>query len=130
MATPADRDPNGPMTVRVRGICMALPHVVERDSHGEAAWFIQGGKNFAAMSDHHHGDRLAVSFAAEPGVQESLIAGDPARFYRPSYVGGRGWVGAYLDLPDSNGPPNWDLLAHLVRDAWLHVAPARFRTDL
>ncbi|HEV3212998.1 MAG TPA: MmcQ/YjbR family DNA-binding protein [Acidimicrobiales bacterium] len=118
------------MTVHVRGICMALPHVVERVSHGEAAWFIDGGKNFAVMSDHHHDDRLAVHFAAEPGVQDSLIASDPARFFRPPYVGGRGWVGAYLDLAGSKRSPSWDLLAQLIRDAWLHVAPARLRSDL
>jgi hypothetical protein len=117
------------MTVRVRSLCLALPHVTERSSHGECAWFIDGKRNFATMSDHHHDDRLSVCFAAEMGVQDALIAGDPSRFYRPPYVGGRGWVGAYLDLERSEGSPDWDLLAQLIEDAWLCVAPTRLRGE-
>jgi len=109
---------------------MALPHVVERSSHGEAAWFIDGKRSFATMSDHHHDDRLSVCFAAELGVQDALIAAGPSRFFRPPYVGGRGWVGAYLDLEGSEGPPDWDLLAQLLEDAWHCVAPTRLRAEL
>ena len=43
---------------------MDLPLVVERLSHGEASWFINDKKNFVAMSDHHHDDRVSVTFAA------------------------------------------------------------------
>ena len=60
-------------TERVRAICMDLPQVIERLSHGEASWFINDKKNFVAMSDHHHDDRVSVTFAAGAGVQESLI---------------------------------------------------------
>jgi len=41
----------------VRAICIDLPLVIERRSHGEASWFIDDKKNFVAMSDHHHDDR-------------------------------------------------------------------------
>jgi len=50
--------------------------VIERRSHGEASWFIDDKKNFVAMSDHHHDDRVSVTFAARVGVQESLIEED------------------------------------------------------
>ena len=75
-------------TERVRAICMDLPLVVERLSHGEASWFINDKKNFVAMSDHHHDDRVSVTFAAGAGVQESLIEEDAERYFRPPYVGG------------------------------------------
>jgi len=106
---------------------MDLPLVVERRSHGEASWFINDKKNFVAMSDHHHDDRVSVTFAAAAGVQESLIQEDPDRYYRPAYVGVRGWVGAYLDGPDEWNAPRWDTIADLIADAWQLVAPPKIR---
>ena len=112
-------------TELVRAICMDLPLVVERLSHCEASWFVNDKKNFVAMSDHHHDDRVSVTFAAGAGVQESLVEEDPERYYRPPYVGGRGWVGAYLD--DESNAPQWDRIADLIVDAWLLVAPPKVR---
>jgi len=43
--------------------------VIERRSHGEASWFIDDKKNFVAMSDHHHDDRVSVTFAARVGCR-------------------------------------------------------------
>jgi hypothetical protein len=114
-------------TELVRAICMDLPLVVERLSHGEASWFINDKKNFVAMSDHHHDDRVSVTFAAGDGVQGSLIEEDPERYFRPPYVGGRGWVGAYLDVHDDGNDPQWDRIADLIVDAWLVVAPPKVR---
>lgn len=114
-------------TELVRAICMDLPHVVERLSHGEASWFIDDKKNFVSMSDHHHDDRVAVTFAAALGVQESLIEEDAERYFRPPYVGGRGWVGAYLDGPEEWNSPQWDTIGDLIVDAWLLVAPPKVR---
>jgi hypothetical protein len=104
---------------------MDLPLVVERLSHGEASWFVNDKKNFVAMSDHHHDDRVSVTFAAGAGVQASLVEEDPERYFRPPYVGGRGWVGAYLD--DESNSPQWDRIADLIVDAWLLVAPPKVR---
>ena len=112
-------------TELVRAICMDLPLVVERLSHGEASWFVNDKKNFVAMSDHHHDDRVSVTLAAGAAVQESLVEEDPERYYRPPYVGGRGWVGVYLD--DESNAPQWDRIADLIVDAWLLVAPPKVR---
>jgi hypothetical protein len=112
-------------TARIRANCMDLPLVTERLSHGEASWFINEKKNFVAMSDHHHDDRVSVTFAAGAGVQESLIQEDAERYYRPPYVGGRGWVGAYLDGQDESNSPQWGTLGDLIVDAWLQVAPPK-----
>jgi hypothetical protein len=114
-------------TEKVRVICMDLPLVVERLSHGEASWFINDKKNFVAMSDHHHDERVSVTFAAGAGVQESLIGDDAKRYYRPPYVGGRGWVGAYLDGHEEWNSPQWETLGDLIVDAWLLIAPPKIR---
>jgi hypothetical protein len=49
-----------------------------------------------------------------------LIAADPGRFFRPPYVGHRGWVGVRLD-----GRVDWDEIAAVCEDAYRAVAPAR-----
>src|SRR6476659_8622046 len=76
---------------RLRAICLALPEVTERASHGEPCFFIRAGskgKQFVSVDDHHHGaDRLAFWCAAPPGAQEALIAADADRYFRPPYVG-------------------------------------------
>jgi hypothetical protein len=117
-------------TARIRAIVAALPMVTERPSHGEATWFVNDKKTFVSMSDHHHNNRLFVSFAAASGVQEALIAQDPLRYFRPAYVGGRGWVGAYLDGTTEDELPKWDEVAELILDSWLLVAPMKFHALL
>ena len=76
---------------------------------------------FAQLDDHHHGaDHLAVWLAAALGVQELVVKSDPSRFFRPPYVGHRGWIGVRID-----GRPDWRLVTTLVRDAYTQVAPKR-----
>lgn len=101
---------------RLRAICGSLPNVTEKPSHGEVAWFTGTGKKtrqFATTWDHHHDDRNAVVMAAPPGVQEQLLADDATRYFRPPYVGSKGWIGVYLDT----GKVDWDLVELHLRDA-------------
>jgi hypothetical protein len=106
---------------RVRAICLGLPEANERPSHGRPAFFVRDKRCFAMFMDDHHGDgRLALWLAAPEGMQERLIAGDPEVYFRPPYVGHRGWVGVRLDRGLS-----WDDVAGALEDAWLAVAPAK-----
>ena len=111
---------------RLRNICLALPEANERLSHGEPTWFAGKGKVFAMLDDHHHGaEHLSVWLPHPLGAQEALIETDPARFFRPPYVGGSGWVAVVLDTR-----PNWDMVAGLVRDAYLHIATRKLAARL
>ena len=56
-----------------------------------------------------------------PGGQEELVASSD-RFFRPPYVGHRGWVGVRLD-----GEVDWAEVAEVLEDAYRAVAPARLR---
>jgi predicted DNA-binding protein (MmcQ/YjbR family) len=103
---------------RLRRLCVALPEVTERLSHG-------GKKVFVTTSDHHHDDRVGFWCAAPPGAQEVLTGAESERFFRPKYVGHRGWLGVYLDVPQ-----DWDQIADLVRDAYREVAPKRLLNEL
>ncbi len=105
---------------RLRAICLALPEAAERVSHGEPSWFA-GKRQFVTLSDHHHrDDHLSFWCAAAPGVQDALVHESPDRFFVPPYVGHRGWLGAYLDVPQ-----DWDELAELVTEAYRLVATKR-----
>ena len=88
----------------VRSMCLALPEVTERLSHGAPSFFVRDKKTFVMFMDDHHGDgRLALWCAAPPGAQEEMLAQDPARFFRPPYVGHRGWLGCPRRRPAGLG---------------------------
>lgn len=97
----------------VRTLCTALPQVEERLSHGEPAWFFKGKKLFVMFADHHHDDRVAFWCAAPMGAQEAMIASDPAKYFRPPYVGVKGWLGVYLDVE-----VDWSEIEGIVGEAY------------
>lgn len=111
---------------RLRRICLALPETTERVSHGSPSFFIRDKKQFVSVDDHHHGaDHLAFWCPAVPGAQEQLIAEDSDQFFRPPYVGHRGWVGVRIDIN-----PDWDEIAAIVTDAYRLVAPKTLAAQL
>ena len=56
--------------------------------------------------------------AAPPGAQEQLVGDEPDRYFRPPYVGSKGWIGVYLDA----GPIDWDRLELHLGDAHATIA--------
>jgi hypothetical protein len=108
---------------RLRRICLALPETTERASHGEPGFFVRDKKLFVMLDQHHHGaEHLGFWCAAPPGVQEELVGEDPARFFRPPYVGHRGWLGVRL-AADGLAAPDWAEIGEIVRDAYRVIAP-------
>ncbi len=116
----------GDALARLRAICLALPEVGEKLSHGEPTWFAGKGKVFAMYDNYHHGaPHASVWLPVPPGLQEALIESDPKRFWRPPYVGHRGWVAIVLDTK-----PDWDVVAGLVEQAFRFVATAKLVAKL
>ncbi len=109
------------VTETIRRICLALPEVEERLSHGTPTFFVRGKKTFVTVWTHGHHDQTFAHLwcAAPPGAQQELVASEPDRFFRPPYVGHRGWLGLRLD-----GPVDEDELAEICQDAYRTVAPA------
>jgi hypothetical protein len=104
---------------RVRRICLALPESTEKLSHGEPTFFVHG-KVFVMFADNHHGDgRVAVWLRVPRGLQAVLIETSPDTFFKPPYVGPRGWVGIELKHIDDE-----DLSFH-IQVAWEVTAPKR-----
>jgi hypothetical protein len=103
----------------VRAACLALPEVIERPSHGAPTFFVRGKRSFVVFHDDHHGDGiLGIWCAAPPGAQAELLESEPERFFRPPYVGHRGWIGLRLDRS-----PDWAEVAAVVTDGYRQVAP-------
>jgi hypothetical protein len=103
--------------LRVRLLCAALPEATEKPSHGEPTFFVRK-KVFAMFANNHHNDgRIAVWLPAPIGIQEMLIESAPEKFFKPPYVGGRGWIGVELNRV------NDDELDFLLRQAWRMIAP-------
>jgi hypothetical protein len=104
----------------VRAICLALPGVTERASHGAPAFF--AGRQFVMLwPDGHHDHGFPHLWcAAPPGAQADMVTTEPDRFFRPPYVGGRGWIGVRLD-----GDLDWEELAAMCREAFRTVAPRK-----
>lgn len=111
--------------VRVRAACLALPQTSERLSHGGPAFFIRDKKCFVMFLDDHHEDgRLAIWCAAPEGVQAEMVETEPDRFFRPPYVGHRGWLGVHLRAVSA------DELTAICREAFRAVAPPTVRREL
>jgi hypothetical protein len=104
----------------LRAICLALPEVTERASHGAPTWFVRNKSAFVTLwaQGHHDSQFPHLWCAAPPGTQQELMASDPDRFFRPPYVGGRGWIGVRLD-----GDVDWAEIAELCQDAYRAIAP-------
>jgi predicted DNA-binding protein (MmcQ/YjbR family) len=109
---------------RIREICLALPEATEKVSHGAPAFFVR--KQFLMLWSHgHHDHEFPHLWCAAPaGAQEALVAsGEP--YFRPPYVGHRGWVGVRLD-----GKPDWNEIREVIAEAYCVIAPARLAAQV
>ena len=102
---------------QLREICMAYPGAEEEPfgGHTTPSWRVR--KKFFAMGRDGDG-RVSVWCKAAPGAQEVLVEAAPERFYRPPYVGSKGWVGARLDIEDVD----WDEVAGLIDESYRMTA--------
>ncbi len=107
---------------RVRVCCQGFPEVSERLSHDAPAWFVREKRAFAYcwIDGHHEEDPPHLWLAAPPGLQEAHVEADSAVFFRPPYVGHRGWLGVRLG-PDTD----WTEVADLCEEAYRTVAPVK-----
>jgi hypothetical protein len=108
---------------RVRELALALPDTTEVVAWGEPTWRV-GGKLFAMFDTHHHGSpHLSVWIPAPPGAAAALIDSDPQRFWRPPYVGHKGWIAVIVD----DAAPPWEMIGSLLAEAHALIAPHRAR---
>ena len=74
---------------------------------------------------HHDHSFPHLWCAAPPGAQEELVSSEPRQFFRPPYVGGRGWIGVRLDED-----LDWVEIAAICEEAYRTIAPRRLVAEL
>ena len=110
---------------RLARICFELPEVTADSATGQHIAFRVRGKTFAYYLDNHHNDgRVAVWLPVPPGMQPMMIEASPEKFFKPPYVGVRGWVGIELAQIDEE-----ELTFHL-HTAYRQIAPKKLRLRL
>lgn len=104
-----------PFIARLRAVCLAFPEAHERETW-DAPTFRVREKIFVKAG---YDERSCVAWVkARTGVQEMLVAADPARYFVPPYLGGRGWVGINI-----HNDPDWGEVADLIDESYRLVAP-------
>jgi hypothetical protein len=121
MAHPRMYDDASPLIQRLRELCLGLGEVLEKEAWGECTFRAVGGSMFAMTdNDHHDSGYIAVWVKAPAMVQEILVNSSPRKFFKPPYVGHKGWVGVRLD-----GKVDWDEVAGILKDGYLMSAPKK-----
>jgi predicted DNA-binding protein (MmcQ/YjbR family) len=104
----------------MREICLALPEAHEQVFGGHTnPTFRVRDKIFVMMSEDPEG-KPAMWCKAPPGAQAVMVGSDPKRFFKPPYVGPKGWIGMRL-----NASTDWDLARDLALDSYRMTAPKR-----
>ena len=114
-----------PTTVanRVKRIMAKLPEAA-CVPHGDHLLLEVRGKRFGWYMNSHHGDgRLVINCKTSPGTRLTLEESPPIGYHIPKYVGKKGWVGLWLDVPDTD----WTAAEELLREAYRLSAPAKLR---
>ncbi len=102
---------------RVRRLALALPRTTEKLSHGEPTFFVHK-RVFVMFANNHHSDgHTAIWIPAPPGAQAVMIAEAPELYFKPPYVGVKGWIGVELTQASDA------ILADLILRAWQLATP-------
>jgi predicted DNA-binding protein (MmcQ/YjbR family) len=104
---------------RMREVCLRLPEATEAIVFGSPTFQVRD-KNFAMLRPTAF--ETSVWCKAAPGVQEEYIDRDPIRYFRPPYVGPKGWIGAVLD---DEIDPDWDDIGEMIETSYRLIAPKR-----
>ncbi|HEV8333463.1 MAG TPA: hypothetical protein VGQ22_18710 [Steroidobacteraceae bacterium] len=71
------------------------------------------------MIDHHGDGRVDLNCKASADMHDILQGLMPKHFHVPKYVGNKGWVGIWLDVPKVD----WSAVGMALRGAYQRVAP-------
>ena len=126
--TPARKaPPRAKPLAQLRALCLALPEAHEVEAWGTPTFRVRN-KIFVmyADPDSHHGEgRTGIWCNCTPMEQDLLLRADPRRYFKPPYVGPKGWIGVYLDRR-----PSWRMVAEIVRESYRRTAPRRLAAQL
>lgn len=105
---------------KIRAAALELPETEERESHGQATFFV-AGKQFAQFRNNHHGDGKIVVCVRVSSLDEQamLLEADPGTYSRPAYL--PNWVSISI----AGDEVDWDHVADRIAESWELAAPRR-----
>jgi phosphoribosylglycinamide formyltransferase-1 len=105
---------------KILSLVSVLPEASAEVCGGRHLSFKVRGKTFGYFLNDHHGDgRVALNCKTASGVNDTLPRVAPDRFFIPKYVGARGWLGLWIDLPKID----WTQVEDVITEAYRLVAP-------
>jgi hypothetical protein len=75
------------------------------------------------LVDHHDDGRVALNCKASADLRDMLKRLLPRHVHTPKYLGSKGWIGLWLDLPKVD----WAAVELALREAYVRVAPKTLR---
>jgi hypothetical protein len=78
------------------------------------------------MVDHHGDGRVDLNCKASAEMHDILQRLVPTHFHVPKYLGNKGWVGLWLDLPKLD----WAAVELALREAYARTAPKKLVATL
>lgn len=109
---------------RLRDLCLLLPEAREETTVHHPSFKVRG-KPFAILAvERADGSAPGVWIKSTHDEQQALIHDDPAAFFKPPYMGPKGWVGMWL-----NADTDVEELAELLEEGWRMAAPKRVVRD-
>jgi hypothetical protein len=78
------------------------------------------------MIDHHGDGRVALNCKASADMHDILRQLAPAHFHIPKYVGNKGWIGLWLDLPKLD----WAAVELALTEAYRRTALKKLAAEL
>lgn len=113
---PQTVDPQHPLVVRVRAICVAYPEVVEVPSWGRPTF--RAGKKIFLVVGSSMDQPFSIVF--KPTREERRAYVQREGFWVPPYWGPSGWMAVGLE-----GPADWTELAEIIDTSYREIALAR-----
>ena len=111
---------------RIAGIVESFPEAEAKPTGRHMSLEVRNKRFGWFMIDHHGDGRVDLNCKASAEMHDILQRLVPAHFHVPKYVGSKGWVGVWLDVPKLD----WAAVELALREAYVRVAPKKLVSQL
>ena len=124
---PARKAPDGEkQRKRIAKILQSLPEAEAKPSGRHMSLEVRKKRFGWFLVDHHEDGRVDLNCKASAEMHDTLRQLSPKHFHSPKYLGNKGWVGLWLDLPKLD----WTAVELALREAYLRTAPKKLQPRL
>jgi hypothetical protein len=124
---PARKGPSGDQQrKRITRIVAGLPEGEARPSGRHMSLEVRKKRFGWFLVDHHGDGRVELNCKASAEMHDMLRQVSPEHFHVPKYLGNKGWVGLWLDVPKLD----WAVVALALREAYARTAPKKLAAQV